>query len=151
MQRRNLLCYSTVAGLVLSYFSTLLFQPSAHSKIDCGIFADGKGLNADGQPFQDFSSFFPYYVCEHQKPRTKLFHFVATTNMIGLWSFMVLTSQYTITTPLLGLLQGYGLAWISHFFIEMNKPATWQYPVWSFMGDFVMFSESLRGEYVLWE
>lgn len=151
MRRRDVLKYSTVAALVLSYLPSYLFNPTGHSNVDCAIFSEGKGLNTDGKPFQDFPSFYPYYVCEHQKPRTKLFHFVSSTNILSLYAHMILTSEYKLSTPLLGMVQGYGLAWISHFFIEMNKPATWQYPVWSFMGDFVMFSESLKGEYVMWQ
>jgi len=37
------------------------------------------------------------------------------------------------------LYQGYGLAWISHFWIEKNKPATWQYPGYSFAGTLQLF------------
>jgi hypothetical protein len=36
-------------------------------------------------------------------------------------------------------LVGYGFAWIGHFFFEKNKPATFKYPLYSLMGDFVMF------------
>ena len=37
-----------------------------------------------------------------------------------------------------GLLLGYGMAWVSHFFIEKNKPATFKYPLYSFIGDWAM-------------
>ena len=41
---------------------------------------------------------------------------------------------------------GYGFAWISHFFIEKNKPATFKYPLYSLLGDFIMFFEILTGK-----
>ena len=45
----------------------------------------------------------------------------------------------------LAFIPGYGAAWIGHFFIEKNKPATFQYPLWSFMGDYKMIWLMLTG------
>ena len=45
----------------------------------------------------------------------------------------------------LGFIPGYGAAWIAHFFIEKNRPATFQHPVWSFMGDYKMIWLMLTG------
>ncbi len=43
-------------------------------------------------------------------------------------------------------LVGYGFAWIGHFYIEKNKPATFTYPLYSLMGDWVMFKDILIGK-----
>ena len=47
------------------------------------------------------------------------------------------------------LLAGIGFAylnaWIGHFGIEKNRPATFTYPLWSLAADFVLWSEMLRG------
>ena len=43
-------------------------------------------------------------------------------------------------------LTGYGFAWVGHFFIEKNRPATFTYPFYSLAGDFVMFWDILTGQ-----
>ena len=42
-------------------------------------------------------------------------------------------------------LMGYGFAWVGHFFFEKNKPATFTYPLWSLIGDWVMYKDILIG------
>ena len=45
----------------------------------------------------------------------------------------------------IGLIPGYAFAWFAHFVIERNKPATFKYPLWSFMGDYKMIAMMLTG------
>ena len=45
------------------------------------------------------------------------------------------------------LLAGYGFAWVAHFFVEHNKPATFTYPFYSFIGDHKMYIEILLGKH----
>jgi hypothetical protein len=40
---------------------------------------------------------------------------------------------------------GYGFAWVGHMVFEKNRPATFKYPLYSFIGDWVMFFDMLRG------
>ena len=46
---------------------------------------------------------------------------------------------------LYALLCGYGCAWIGHFVFEKNKPASFKRPLYSFMGDWVMYRDMWRG------
>ena len=65
---------------------------------------------------------------------------------------MILYSFYSSNTKTLYYLPvvGYGFAWIGHFFFEKNHPATFKYPLYSFMGDWMMFKDILmRKESIL--
>ena len=48
---------------------------------------------------------------------------------------------------LAGLVLGYAFAWTGHFFFEHNRPATFQYRVWSVKGDWVMLKDILSGKF----
>lgn len=87
-----------------------------------------------------FRDFYPFYLQEHSKPWTRRFHFMGTS-----LSMIVLAMgglEYLWAVPMVG----YGFAWISHAFIEANKPATFRYPLYSFMGDLKLWSEMIRGQ-----
>jgi hypothetical protein len=40
---------------------------------------------------------------------------------------------------------GYAFAWAGHFGFEKNRPATFKYPVYSFLADWVMYGKILSG------
>ena len=96
--------------------------------------------------FKSFEQFYPFYLCEHTLGKTKLFHFITSINVIVILAIL-LTRKWQWKLFMFGLLQGYGTAWISHFFIEQNRPATFTYPVYSFFADFKMFSEIVMLRY----
>ena len=53
---------------------------------------------------EDLESFYPYYLCEHTKPVTKLFHFIATFNALSLLG-KSMVGPWQWTNIALGLLQ----------------------------------------------
>jgi len=97
--------------------------------------------------FKSFKEFYPSYLEEHKIPRTKLFHFMGTLGAIVCLGLFVYTMSLWFV--FLALFCGYGAAWISHFFVEKNKPATFKYPLYSLLGDCRMFFEILLGRHRL--
>ena len=95
--------------------------------------------------YTTLKEFYPYYLSEHSDKYTKLFHFIGTSfTFFFLFAFIATFNFfYLILIPL----SGYGFAWVSHFFIEKNKPATFTYPFFSLVSDYIMFFEILRGKH----
>jgi hypothetical protein len=97
---------------------------------------------ADRQ-FKSFSEFWPYYLGEHSKPVTRLLHCVGSLAAIGVIITFIVIGKWWLFP--LALIPGYAMAWIGHFFVEKNRPATFTYPLWSFMGDWKMLALMLTG------
>ncbi|MFM7587325.1 MAG: Mpo1-like protein [Bacteroidota bacterium] len=92
---------------------------------------------------QSFKEFYSYYLSEHSKKGTRIWHYIGTTAFFALLIGGFILGQYKLFVGL--PLAGYGCAWIGHFFVEKNKPATFQYPLWSLASDFVMYFQWLSG------
>ncbi|CAM3621079.1 DUF962 domain-containing protein [Parendozoicomonas haliclonae] len=95
--------------------------------------------------FSSFAEFYPYYLEEHSNPVCRALHYIGSTLVLTLLGYALFTEQY----KLLWLLPvvGYGFAWVGHFIFEKNKPATFQYPLYSFLGDWVMLKDFLLGRF----
>ena len=81
---------------------------------------------------------------EHRNVVCRRLHFVGSS--LALACFALAVAQRNPWWILAALLVGYGFAWVGHFFFEKNRPATFTYPFYSFAGDWVMWSEILRGK-----
>jgi hypothetical protein len=93
--------------------------------------------------FQSFEDFWPFYVREHSKKATRTLHFIGTSLAFASVTAGLLTRRRSLL--LAAPVVGYGFAWVGHFFVEGNKPATFKYPAWSFRGDMVMWWRTLTG------
>ena len=96
------------------------------------------------QRYQSFTEFWPFYVAEHSKATTRVLHLIGTTAGLVVMIYFVASGWWWLFP--LGLIPGYAFAWFAHFVIEKNKPATFQYPLWSFMGDYKMIAMMLTGK-----
>jgi hypothetical protein len=94
--------------------------------------------------YRTFAEFWPFYLREHSKPRTRALHYAGTSLVIALAVAAALTGRgkWLLAIPI----AGYGFAWLAHFAVEKNRPATFTYPAWSFMGDWVMYWQLLTGK-----
>lgn len=90
-----------------------------------------------------FKEFWPYYLGEHSKPRTRWIHFFGTSLAVVMLAVTLYTQNWWLI--LITLVSGYGPAWYAHFFTEKNRPATFTYPFWSLAADFKMWFLMLTG------
>lgn len=93
--------------------------------------------------FQSFEEFYPFYLSEHSDPRSRLLHYIGSVIAI-----LLAFSAFTIGPVwlLAGVpFSGYVFAWIGHFLLERNQPATFRHPFWSLMGDYKMLWQAITG------
>jgi len=92
---------------------------------------------------QTYREFWPYYLEEHSKAQTRILHFIGTTLVFVALAAAIATRNWWLL--LLMPVAGYGFAWVAHFMVEHNRPATFTYPFWSLYSDFRMFFVWLFG------
>ncbi|MBA1324374.1 DUF962 domain-containing protein [Pseudomonas plecoglossicida] len=94
--------------------------------------------------FRSFAEFYPFYLGEHSNPTCRRLHFVGTSLVIALLAYTIASGKWLLL--LLIPVAGYGFAWIGHFVFEKNRPATFDHPWYSLIGDFAMFRDVLLGK-----
>ena len=98
---------------------------------------------SDERVFRSFDDFYPFYLSEHANRTSRRLHVVGTTIALVLLVVALATQSWWLI--LLALVQGYAFAWVGHFFFEHNRPATFKYPGFSFMGDWRLWWETVTG------
>ena len=93
--------------------------------------------------YATFAEFWPFYLREHSRPRTRALHYVGTSLVVGIAAFAVVTGRWGMLLAM--PVAGYFFAWLAHFTVEKNRPATFTYPLWSLAADFRMWWLWLTG------
>ena len=105
--------------------------------------ARASNVRMSTERYTSFREFYPFYLSEHGNRTCRRLHFVGSTLALVCLAMLLATgrAQYL----LYGLLCGYGFAWIGHFGFEKNRPASFKRPLYSFMGDWVMYKDIWTG------
>lgn len=93
--------------------------------------------------FASFREFYPFYLSEHADRRSRRMHFAGTTLILVLIALAIIFGNWNWLWLI--PVAGYGFAWFGHFVYEKNRPATFKHPLYSLIGDWVMYFDILRG------
>lgn len=98
---------------------------------------------SQAREFRSFAEFYPFYLSEHSNDTSRRLHYVGSSLvlLILFWAIISSNAWWLLAIPV----AGYGFAWVGHFFFEKNRPATFKYPLYSFLGDWVMLRDMLTG------
>ena len=99
---------------------------------------------AQEEEIKSFAEFWPHYVADHSQPATRALHLAGTTAALACAAALAARRKWKYIP--LALIPGYGAAWVGHFFVERNKPASFKYPLWSFIADYKMIALMLAGK-----
>jgi hypothetical protein len=94
--------------------------------------------------FNNFAEFYPFYLSQHQNIMCRALHYIGSSLVILVTIFALYSGQWLLLCLLPVI--GYSFAWIGHFVFEKNKPATFKYPIYSLMADWVMLFEAFSGK-----
>jgi hypothetical protein len=83
-----------------------------------------------------YAEFWPHYLREHARPRTRAVHAFGTWLGLALLLTGLLAGPWWLVP--LAVVSGYAFAWTSHLLVERNRPATFTYPAWSLLSDLRM-------------
>lgn len=99
---------------------------------------------SESKRYRNFAEFYPFYLSEHSHPVSRRLHFAGTSISVLLVVAAFVTQVWWLL--LVALVQAYAFAWAGHFIFERNRPATFQYPLLSFLGDWRMWWDMLTGK-----
>ena len=94
--------------------------------------------------YSTFRDFYLFYLAEHTNATCRRLHVIGSTLVVIVFVAALATQHWLwlIAMPLIG----YGFAWVGHFFFEHNRPATFTYPLYSLVGDWVMWWQVITGQ-----
>lgn len=104
----------------------------------------GTATAVDPRDFTRFADFYPFYLREHSNRTCRRLHFTGSSLALVCLALLLVTGAWIWLVA--GLACGYGFAWVGHFVFEKNKPASFKRPLYSFMGDWVMYKDIWTGK-----
>ena len=96
-------------------------------------------VSADG--FSCFADFYPYYLTQHSDRRCRALHYIGSGLVLVVLAYAMSNAHWQ--SLWLAPLLSYGCAWLGHYGFEGNRPATFRYPLYSFLADWLMLKDFL--------
>ena len=98
--------------------------------------------------YKSLADFYPFYLSQHENKICRLMHFIGTSLVFIMIGLFIYSSQwlYLALMPV----AAYGFAWVGHFIFERNRPATFSYPLYSLVCDFLMYRDICMGRLKMW-
>jgi hypothetical protein len=93
--------------------------------------------------FASYSEFWAFYLSQHSRRGTRALHYAGTVGALALVAFALAAREWAMLP--VAVVAGYGLAWIGHFAVERNLPATFGHPLWSLISDLRMLGLAATG------
>ncbi|MEQ9134854.1 MAG: DUF962 domain-containing protein [Thalassobaculum sp.] len=90
-----------------------------------------------------YAEFWPRYLRQHSRPATRRVHVLGTLLGVLLLVGAIVYADWRLAAA--ALVVGYGAAWLSHVFVERNRPETFSHPLWSLASDLRMTWLALTG------
>ena len=93
--------------------------------------------------FKNYQEFYCFYLSEHSNNVCRNLHYIGNTTAILVLIYSIYANHLILLwcIPVIG----YGFAWVGHFFFEHNKPATFKWPIWSLVSDWLMLFQFITG------
>lgn len=94
--------------------------------------------------FATFAAFYPVYLAMHENAVNRRLHVLGNGLALGALALAIVTRSWRalVAVPVLGN----GLAWIGHYRFQRNRPGVFTYPVYGFIGSWVMTWQVLTGK-----
>jgi hypothetical protein len=97
--------------------------------------------HGDDMPPACYAEFWLHYLRAHSRPGTRRLHYLGTA--LGTLALATAIAKRDWRLVPVALAAGYAPAWIGHFGVERNRPATFGHPLWSFVSDYRMAALAL--------
>lgn len=94
--------------------------------------------------FATFAAFYPVYLAMHENAVNRRLHVLGNGLALAALALAVVTRSWwaLVAVPVLGN----GLAWIGHYRFQRNRPGVFTYPLYGFIGSWVMTWQVLTGK-----
>lgn len=97
----------------------------------------------DEPRYDTLRAFWPFYLSEHLNPVNRWLHAVGSLSGLVWLGLAIAWRQPALVAA--ALVNGYAFAWVGHFVVEKNRPATFKYPLKSFLCDWILLAYTLTG------